>query len=48
MELKSRFEPRELLKGYNLQSISISAIASHSALDVFDGAKDEGLNHSSL
>ncbi len=42
MELKSRFEPRELLKGYNLQSISISAIASHSALDVFDGAKDEG------
>ncbi|MBC7081514.1 MAG: formate--phosphoribosylaminoimidazolecarboxamide ligase family protein [Thermoplasmatales archaeon] len=31
----------EILKEYDLENISISAIASHSALDVFDGAKEE-------
>ncbi|MBC7129140.1 MAG: formate--phosphoribosylaminoimidazolecarboxamide ligase family protein [Thermoplasmatales archaeon] len=31
----------EILKEYDLKNISISAIASHSALDVFDGAKEE-------
>lgn len=42
--MKSREDSfsRDLLKGYDLRSISITAIASHSALDVFDGAKDEG------
>lgn len=37
-----RFGFEELLEGYDLRSIAIAAIASHSALDVFDGAKDEG------
>jgi len=37
-----RFSPEELLEGYSLDKLSIAAIASHSALDVFDGAKDEG------
>lgn len=32
----------ELLRSYDLRNIHIGAIASHSALDVFDGAKDEG------
>ena len=32
----------ELLVGYDLRGITVAAIASHSALDVFDGAKDEG------
>ncbi len=32
----------ELLRGYDSGRVSIGAIASHSALDVFDGAKDEG------
>ncbi len=36
------FSAVELLSGYDLRNISIGAIASHSALDVFDGAKDEG------
>jgi len=31
----------EILKEYDLENISISAIASHSALDVFDGANEE-------
>ena len=38
----SRYSPRELLAGYDSKSLSIATIASHSALDVFDGAKDEG------
>ncbi|MEM0027479.1 MAG: formate--phosphoribosylaminoimidazolecarboxamide ligase family protein [Ignisphaera sp.] len=33
---------REILNGYKLSELSIATIASHSALDVFDGAKDEG------
>ncbi len=41
-ELNYRYTSEELLKGYNPNAISISTIASHSALDVFDGAKDEG------
>ncbi len=34
-----------ILRGYDLspRSVTVAAIASHSALDVFDGAKDEGL-----
>jgi 5-formaminoimidazole-4-carboxamide-1-(beta)-D-ribofuranosyl 5'-monophosphate synthetase len=42
--LRSKYEPNELLSNYSisLDSITITAIASHSALDVFDGAKDEG------
>jgi 5-formaminoimidazole-4-carboxamide-1-(beta)-D-ribofuranosyl 5'-monophosphate synthetase len=39
---RSRFRPEELLRGYDLRNLSIGSIASHSALDVFDGAKDEG------
>ena len=42
MESRSRFKPEELLEGYDLRSLSIASIASHSALDIFDGAKDEG------
>jgi len=38
----THYSPQELLKEYRLDSIHIGAIASHSALDVFDGAKDEG------
>ncbi|MCC6016266.1 MAG: formate--phosphoribosylaminoimidazolecarboxamide ligase family protein [Desulfurococcaceae archaeon] len=42
--LSSRYNPRDLLKDYRLdvEAIHIATIASHSALDVFDGAKDEG------
>ncbi|MEM4474976.1 MAG: formate--phosphoribosylaminoimidazolecarboxamide ligase family protein [Fervidicoccaceae archaeon] len=38
-----RFKARSLLEGYERAGLSVAAIASHSALDVFDGAKDEGL-----
>ena len=31
-----------LLEGYDLRGLRVGAVASHSALDVFDGAKDEG------
>mgnify|MGYP001626177823 CR=1 FL=1 len=37
-----KFNSSELLKGYDINKLSIATIASHSALDVFDGAKDEG------
>ncbi|MEL9940705.1 MAG: formate--phosphoribosylaminoimidazolecarboxamide ligase family protein [Ignisphaera sp.] len=40
--MSGRLNVKELLNGYKLSDISIAAIASHSALDVFDGAKDEG------
>ena len=42
--LKQCFKPDELLEGYDLKAgkVHVGAIASHSALDVFDGAKDEG------
>jgi len=40
--LSFKYSIDELLNGYDAKSISISTIASHSALDVFDGAKDEG------
>lgn len=40
--MSSRYSPSKLLEGYNRDSIAVSTIASHSALDVFDGAKDEG------
>ncbi len=42
--LKQCFKPDELLEGYDLKAdkMHVGAIASHSALDVFDGAKDEG------
>ncbi|MEM1898768.1 MAG: formate--phosphoribosylaminoimidazolecarboxamide ligase family protein [Sulfolobales archaeon] len=33
---------QELLKNYDVRNAHIAAIASHSALDVFDGARDEG------
>lgn len=36
------YSPRKLLDGYNVEKLSIATIASHSALDVFDGAKDHG------
>lgn len=41
---KSYFRPDDLLEGYDLtpDKVHVGAIASHSALDVFDGAKDEG------
>ncbi len=39
--MSTRYDPEELLRGYDYSSLSIAAIASHSALDVFDGAKDE-------
>lgn len=41
-ELSFKLNAEELLKGYDFRKVSIAAIASHSALDVFDGAKDEG------
>lgn len=37
-----RSQVRDVVKKYNLSKISIATIASHSALDIFDGAKDEG------
>jgi len=42
--LSSRYDPRKLLEGYprGPEGLRIGAVASHSALDVFDGAKDEG------
>jgi len=33
---------REILDGYDTENIKIGAVASHSALDTFDGAVDEG------
>lgn len=33
---------KELIRNYDLSSLHIGSVASHSALDVFDGAKDEG------
>ncbi len=43
MRLSTRLDTSGLLDGYQLDkdSIHVGAIASHSALDVFDGAKDE-------
>ncbi|MCX8185142.1 MAG: formate--phosphoribosylaminoimidazolecarboxamide ligase family protein [Sulfolobales archaeon] len=40
----SRYDSGRLLEGYRISSLSIATIASHSALDVFDGAKDVGFN----
>ena len=40
--MSGKLNVKELLNGYKLSDISIATIASHSALDVFDGAKDEG------
>jgi len=42
--LSTSLDPAELLRGYDPSSLSIAAVASHSALDVFDGAKDEGFH----
>ena len=39
-----RKEVWEILENYDLEKIKISAIASHSALDTFDGAKEEGFS----
>lgn len=39
-----RKEIWEVLENYDLEKIKISAIASHSALDTFDGAKEEGFS----
>ena len=33
---------KEKIKGYNLSNVTISTLGSHSALDICDGAKDEG------
>ncbi len=40
--LNFKFDVKSLISGYDLSSLTIAAIASHSAFDVFDGAKDEG------
>lgn len=37
-----RASPEALLEGYDASRITVAAVASHSALDVFDGAKDYG------
>ena len=37
-----RSEIQKILDGYDYNDIKIAAIASHSALDTFDGAKEEG------
>jgi len=34
----------ELIEGYDRGALSVGCIGSHSALEVFDGAKDEGLS----
>ncbi len=39
-----RYSPERLLEGYDVARMSVAAIASHSALDVFDGAKDVGFS----
>ncbi|MEM4875915.1 MAG: formate--phosphoribosylaminoimidazolecarboxamide ligase family protein [Sulfolobales archaeon] len=39
-----KYDPKRLLEGYELEKVSIATIASHSALDVFDGAKDLGFS----
>ena len=38
----ARLSVEELLDGYSVSRLSVAAVASHSALDVFDGAKEEG------
>jgi len=38
----NRTEILEILKGYNKKNIRIGTVSSHSALDTYDGAKEEG------
>lgn len=40
----SREEIQKVLDGYDLGKVKIGVLASHSALDVADGAKEEGFN----
>jgi len=42
--LINRSHIAKLVESYNTRAISVSCIGSHSALEVFDGAKDEGLS----
>ncbi len=41
-------EIASVLEGYDLSQAKIGMIASHSALDVCDGAKDEGFESLAL
>lgn len=40
--LIARKEIQQIVKGYDAKKVSIGALGSHSALDILDGAKDEG------
>ncbi len=44
LSLIERSQIAELIESYNTRALSVSCIGSHSALEVFDGAKDEGLS----
>lgn len=39
-----RKEIQQIVKSYNAKKVSIGALGSHSALDILDGAKDEGFS----
>ena len=39
-----RREIQDIVKGYDADAVKVAAVASHSALDTFDGAKEEGLH----
>ena len=39
-----RKEIQQIIKSYDSEKITIGALGSHSALDILDGAKDEGFN----
>src|SRR5438552_1235312 len=41
-DIMDLFDADALLQGYNLTKLRIGTIASHSALDLCDGANDEG------
>ena len=40
--LIARKEIQQIVKGYDARKVCIAALGSHSALDILDGAKDEG------
>lgn len=42
--LIARKKIQQIVKGYDVKNIRIGALGSHSALDILDGAKDEGFD----
>lgn len=39
----SRSQVIDIVEGYDLKNVSVGTIGSHSALEIMDGCKDEGL-----